>query len=286
MFEFYVSKIVFSGGQELPLRPNSLNILIGPNSSGKSTALKEISTLELGNQHNKLVIKETHVQCNNADEIGEWAESSFIIVSRPGDNTYIATKDNMKLVSTLGDFKPNQGYGQYIHYLRNYLDTSKRLSTANNTAAIDLQRDSPKNYVHLMQLDDNLYKEISSLVNEAFGDDLIIDWSAGSTVLLKFGKEPERTKEHDRVSARYRNEITKLPLLTTLGDGIRSFVGAVLSFKCGKHPIMLIDEPEAFLHPQQIRKMGALLAKSTKDVNRQFIVATHSSEIIRGALSV
>lgn len=41
-------------------------------------------------------------------------------------------------------------------------------------------------------------------------------------------------------------------MLQEQGDGFRSFVGIVLSILLSKDKIILIDEPEAFLHPTQI----------------------------------
>jgi AAA domain, putative AbiEii toxin, Type IV TA system len=72
--------------------------------------------------------------------------------------------------------------------------------------------------------------------------------------------------------------------LAQQGDGIRSFVGTLLAAYCGSHRVLLIDEPEAFLHPPQARRLAALLAKSAIDTSRQVIVATHSADVVRGAI--
>jgi hypothetical protein len=51
----------------------------------------------------------------------------------------------------------------------------------------------------------------------------------------------------------------------------------------GNHKITLIDEPEAFLHPPQATRLGRVLAERTT-VGQQVFIATHSSDIVRGAL--
>ena len=82
-----------------------------------------------------------------------------------------------------------------------------------------------------------------------------------------------------------RQEPRRLPRLETLGDGIRSFVAAVIAAHVGHHPILLIDEPEAFLHPPQAFRLGQVLSRLINEQGRQEILATHSADFIRGALS-
>ena len=114
---------------------------------------------------------------------------------------------------------------------------------------------------------------------------LIVNWRGGQRVWLHLGDDPPRDRENDRVSPRYAEELRKLPKLDEAGDGIRSFVGTLLAAKCGAHPVLLIDEPEAFLHPPQSRRLAAVLAQTAGDLNRQVIIATHSSDVLRGALT-
>ena len=46
----------------------------------------------------------------------------------------------------------------------------------------------------------------------------------------------------------------------------------------------MIDEPEAFLHPPQARRLSAALARTAEHLGRQLIIATHSADVVRGAL--
>lgn len=63
----------------------------------------------------------------------------------------------------------------------------------------------------------------------------------------------------DRLSYEYIQEIEKLPTLHSQGDGMRSYVGVLLHTSVGRESILLIDEPEAFLHPPQARQLGTML---------------------------
>lgn len=64
---------------------------------------------------------------------------------------------------------------------------------------------------------------------------------------------------------------------------MRSYAGILFEVVAIEHDITLLDEPEAFLHPPQMRRLGETLAEET--VNQVF-VATHSSDILRGFLNV
>ena len=61
--------------------------------------------------------------------------------------------------------------------------------------------------------------------------------------------------------------------------------GILLASECASFLVLLIDEPEAFLHPPQARRLAAALARTAKSLGRQVILATHSTDIIQGALS-
>ena len=52
-----------------------------------------------------------------------------------------------------------------------------------------------------------------------------------------------------------------------------------------KDKIILIDEPEAFLHPTQIRVLGNWIAEYSLNSGNQILIATHSSDFLNGILN-
>jgi hypothetical protein len=65
---------------------------------------------------------------------------------------------------------------------------------------------------------------------------------------------------------------------------VRSFVGLLLH-SIVRMPLILIDEPEAFLHPSHARLLGRVLVERTPD-DGQLIIATHSDDVLQGVLEV
>mgnify|MGYP003676154160 CR=1 FL=1 len=74
------------------------------------------------------------------------------------------------------------------------------------------------------------------------------------------------------------------PLVSDLGDGVRTSVGLVSAVMSLPHRILLIDEPEAFLHPTLARRVGKVLASTARERNASLIVATHSSDFLMGCI--
>jgi len=79
--------------------------------------------------------------------------------------------------------------------------------------------------------------------------------------------------------------VERSPLVASQGDGIGAYVRLALSLLGPYQSIVLIDEPEAFLHPPQCRAIGNLVADLAVSENKQVFIATHNSDILRGILN-
>jgi hypothetical protein len=148
---------------------------------------------------------------------------------------------------------------------------------------VDFRKEAPQHPVHYLYMDEALELTFSADFRRAFGADLIVDHFAGAVVPLLVGERPPRPVSGDRLSPEYRQALAGLPRLESQGDGMRSFVGTLLWARVSDFRVLLIDEPEAFLHPPQARLMGRVLSR-TKRPYTQVIAATHSGDFLRGAL--
>ncbi len=70
------------------------------------------------------------------------------------------------------------------------------------------------------------------------------------------------------------------PYLDEQGDGFKSFVGIVVSILTCKNRIILIDEPEAFLHSTQAKILGRWIIQESLKLYNQIIMATHSPAFV------
>ena len=75
----------------------------------------------------------------------------------------------------------------------------------------------------------------------------------------------------------------EVPPILEQGDGFRAFVNVLSRSMVRPAPVIIIDEPEAFLHPPQARLLGRYLASRTPE-DCQVFIATHSSDFLAGVL--
>src|SRR6266540_2981366 len=106
---------------------------------------------------------------------------------------------------------------------------------------------------------------------------------SGSAVGLRVGAKPVPSDVDAAYSREYLQQVSALPLLDSQGDGMRSFAGALLHAMIADWFVVMIDEPEAFLHPPQANLLERMLVE-TKPAGRQLFLATHSSDVVRGVL--
>jgi hypothetical protein len=153
-----------------------------------------------------------------------------------------------------------------------------------NTPNAIAMHEAKSHPLHRLYDDVDLEERLSTRFREAFGTDLVINWRGGSQIPVHVGSRPPRTATADRLSNEYCDAVRKLPLLSDQGDGMRSFASLLFVLELMQSSILLIDEPEAFLHPPQARRVGELIANARLN-KRQVIVATHSTDVLRGILS-
>lgn len=272
-----ISQITFSGGDVYELKPNEKIILVGPNNSGKSHSLREIiSICETGKDQRTVVV-------------------ASLKISKEGDGQQL--KDFLDAEAEYKDgyyrYKSWSLYDSHVQYWDGeYLLHAIRPGFIQNIAANDRlniceqqssispgeQKTKPQ---HILYDSEGLMRKISLMFRRAFGKDLMFDFRGGSRLPIHVGELPKSDEGTDRVGDAYVSAVRENPLLDKQGDGMKSYAGILFEAIVADLDITLIDEPEAFLHPPQMRRLGETLSS---EVRGQLIVSTHSSDILRGFL--
>jgi hypothetical protein len=282
----WVEKVTFSDGTTITPSKDEIVVIVGPNNSGKSAALRGIRDKFANPASISPVV--THVLTSREGDISDlltWLESTTKRTDQPNqDHVYqaLGAGIHMSRARSLwsGGGNALQDIARFFCHL---LTADERLQAANPPGNIAIARDPPQHPIHFLQRDDILEAKLSQQFRRAFGVDLIVHRNAGSQVPLHVGNKPSPREGEDRVSLAYVLELEKLPAIHTQGDGMRSFAGVLLYTSVGRQTTLLIDEPEAFLHPPQARQLGRMMVVD-KPADRQLFIATHSGDVLRGVL--
>lgn len=291
----YTRTITFSGGTTLNFDNNDVVVVVGPNNAGKSVALRAIrDKLADINNASPVISSIRYESAGTGSEVYQWLQSMTKLeaTSTPGNPRLQglgAAVFQSEVESCWNSLSPSglRGFTKGLRGMTRFfcyrLTAEERLQGANPPQNISLTDQAPIHPIHFLQQDDSLEKRLSEQFRKAFGVDLIVHRNAGDKVPLYVGQRPEVKPGQDRVSREYNVELEKLPKLETQGDGMRSFASVLLYTSVGQESVLLIDEPEAFLHPPQARLLGRMLI-SDAGSERQLFVATHSGDVLRGVL--
>ena len=282
----WMRELVFSDGSQVALNLDDIVVLVGPNNSGKSVALKNIEEKAKDRAFPAAVVSSMKMSISgDKTQLCAWLERNCRKnISTPSNPIYsrLGVSVHESNAKVYWDNFAN-GLRELSRFFVYLLTTDSRLNAANPAQNIALTKDPLTHPIHYLQVNDTVEKKVSSFFKDAFGEDLIVHRNAGNHVPLHCGVRPIPQKGEDRVSLSYIREIEKLPTLHTQGDGMRSFVGVLLHSLVVDHSIILIDEPEAFLHPPQAHLLGQMIVKEAPQ-DRQFFLATHSGDFLRGLL--
>ena len=251
-----ISELVFSGGDEFLIDKNEKVILVGPNNSGKSESLRELlRTCSDGKTDRNLVVKGLKItKEGTVEELKGFLEENADYVSQ--SYRYMSWQIHESHVNQWNrDFLQNNLVGGFVKNI----DANNRLNICNrqNSIAPGEQKSMPQ---HILYDDEALMKKISDLFRKAFGKDLMFDFRGGSQLPIHVGNLSDLEGLVDRVGDEYVQSVRKNPLLDKQGDGMKSYAGILFEAIVSDLNITLIDEPEAFLHPPQMRRLGETLS--------------------------
>lgn len=284
MPRLWIQECSFSDGTRITFGKSDVILIVGPNNSGKSATLRAIRDKLTNNEASQIVSAISFDREGNAEEVIDWLDAFALKRDPFSENTsFQAFGKSVRKSNVFHWWRNPNCVHELARFFCHLLTADERLQAANPPNNINMLADPCTHPIHFLYRDDKLEKQLSRKFHKTFGEELILNRSAGNILPLHVGLGPISGQGHDRVSFEYISALAKLPLLHTQGDGMRSFTGVLLHTLVGRESILMIDEPEAFLHPPQARQLGRILVEDKPD-ERQLFVATHSGDILRGVL--
>lgn len=275
-----------------------VTVFVGPNNSGKSRILQELENYcRTGvKDANSLLLSDIEfmgVNAAQADQLIQRLQQSpkpretqqvnhILIGSRYGRQQVRLSE----LTSFVQSPSSNpQAFCQW--FLKHYtlmLDGRSRIDLVRQQGAGDLQR-SPESSFQVLFRDDAKRREVRRIVYDAFGLHFVLDPTDLGHLRIRLANRAPRDDLQERGihedAVRFHADAQ---LIDEGSDGVKAFVGIVTEVLAGDPSIILIDEPEAFLHPSLASKLGQEVARAAISSDKRVFASTHSPQFVMGCI--
>ncbi|MGV0405700.1 ATP-dependent nuclease [Corynebacterium marquesiae] len=287
------------GEENISLKAGTVTALVGPNNSGKSHFLDQLEAQIAGvdstfSKKNEGLITKVEFQWQGRSHLSEEICASW-------------ASENLTLGRS-GWYEANvpEHFSSHLTALNSFIGLEEVQTIFSGASSLGclvgyfVRRDGPLNRVqesHLKDLkEDSLAKrvwhdkaalrKVTEYFHEVFGEPLSVYDIGEGTIGYKLAPT---SKNMPRIGESYssfqRAEMDGHPKAWQQGLGMQSVLGILLGLFADHRPIVLLDEPEAFLHPPQAHRLGKILRKVAEQEGRQIFCATHDKNLLSGLAS-
>lgn len=280
------------------LPAQGITIFVGPNNSGKSLVLRELEVALSSNPKPSglKILSDFEIEWSTEEDVKRDLEAlekkkplgtpegyAYIGRFHPG-GSFEASNIHLQSLLDFVKAKSNKNWiaSQYLRYFIARLDGRTRFDLTNDHSMGDLLG-TPQNVLAHLFTDDELRREVRSLIFDAFGLYFVIDPLAGGSLRMRLSpKEP--THDEQSLNSAAREFHGQALYIKDASDGVQAYVGIVTAVLAGQYRAIMIDEPEAFLHPPLARKLGNQLATIAAKHRGSLLASTHSADFLLGCV--
>ncbi|MDQ4033880.1 MAG: AAA family ATPase [Actinomycetota bacterium] len=266
--------------------------MVGPNNAGKSVLLSETAamvahTAYSGSLPTRTLQRVTVRKSGSYGDLVKWLARHGVQGRRPNNHlsnaiTFYSHQGEVPEAQLRQSWENQDSLGDVARLVMTYQMTDGRLQQAAGVGVHNLETDEPRHPLQLLWMYADQEASFSALFRRAFGQDISINRYVQS-VDLKIGR-PELPDTAPPPTQELLSQYTALSSVMEQGDGVRSFAGLLLQVLVPqRHRIVLVDEPEAFLHPPQANLLARYLAERAPTTT-QMMLATHSQDVVQGVL--
>jgi len=288
----------FTESPDIILPSAGITVFVGPNNAGKSLFLKEVEqaftvhpfpaglhilrdyeiTWPTSDEVNSTLRKHASFQAKDA------AEGTVFLGRINPNGGREGQQHNKDQLLSMADSKADKRWWatQFLRWGVLRLDGRSRFNLTNDQSAGDLL--SPPNNVltHLFQ-DESARKKVRSLIFDAFGLYCVIDPTQLGNLRIRLSRTQPLADEQS-LNESARNFHREAIYIKDASDGVQAYCGIVTAVMSGEFHTILVDEPEAFLHPPLARKLGKHLATLASERGGTLMASTHSSDFLMGCV--
>lgn len=304
-----IKRLTFRAGGSSHAKPLEIDtpnvtVLVGPNNAGKSATLREIELQCRGHQGKFLLVEQVDLSYPDTfDDLmamldehivdppeGEVHNPDTVWVARPavrqGEDGVHAQWSRQALVEAHAAPNLHNLGPMFVRLFTLRLDGRTRFDLVDPKPTGPLEQ-PPENHLWSLFVDDDKRERVREFTEDAFAKHFVVDPTGMSQYRVRLSdtkpRSPAAERSLDDEALAFQKEAQLIP---DLGDGVRCSVGLVSAVMSLTQRILLIDEPEAFLHPTLSRRVGQQLAETARDRDASLVAATHSADFLFGCLQV
>lgn len=294
-------KLRFGRAPGIPANPidtTPVTVFVGPNNSGKSKVLAEIEQYcSNGQKDASAVILDDLTFAGLPEDKALRAIDHLKQPPNPGesvhvDHIFVGSKYGRQQVhfNSLAQFVQNPSANLhafctwFFRHSTLILDGRSRINLVNQQGAGDLQQ-APQSSFQVLFRDDAKRHEVRRIVFEAFGSHFVIDPTSLGILRIRLSSHPPKDDMEERgIHAEAVEFHSNAQLIDHASDGVKAFTGIITEVMAGDPRALLIDEPEAFLHPSLASKLGYEVSRAALSSDKRVFVSTHSPMFVMGCI--
>lgn len=296
-----ISKMVlkFGSGPDtaaVPIEMTPITVFVGPNNSGKSLVLSEIHQICTNGEDvprnildalNFLELDEGDaelaIQAILSQRPGEAIPIDEVVVGKHNQRSQISKDLVVEALKNPNAMLPNFGRF-YLRFRTLMLNGATRMQHVAQQPAGDLHA-APQNTFQTLFADDAKRMALRQAVHDAFEQHLVIDpTNLGHLRMRLSSVAPSDNRQErgiDDDAVRFHAAAT---LIDDASDGVRAFTGIMTEVIAGDPKVIIVDEPEAFLHPALAFKLGKQICRLSTGSDKRLFFSTHSPWFVMGCI--
>jgi hypothetical protein len=272
-----------------PIEATPVTVFVGPNNSGKSQILSEINAFCCsGRGARRLLLWDMSFDWLTPDKAPP-ALSDLVASMSPERRNRVRASipSSQEFGMRLRKFSEKTNISfvceSFLAHTTLMLNAQNRMSLVSDQPAGDMIQPA-KSSLQVLFRDDAIRAEVRRIVYEAFNLYLVIDHTNLGSLKIRLSKNaPGEVDERGLNEGTIRFFSEALPISET-SDGVKAFTGIVIELITGNPKVILIDEPEAFLHPSLAFKLGVEISRAARSTDKRVFASTHNPAFVMGCI--
>lgn len=276
-----------------------VTVFVGPNNSGKSQVLSEINNycshghgdrsdviveyIEFATQFNE---EEAECEIPNLEvepRENESVHPAKVLISGGGIRYQVQPQQLANILANPNG-NPEQFCKWYLASETLMLDGKGRIDLVGEQPGGDLQK-SPQSSFQVLFREDDARLEVRRIIKDAFAKYFVLDATNLGKLRIKLSDDAPSNHLEERGIHEEAVEFHAEALsIEDASDGVKAFVGMVTEIIAGDPNILLVDEPEAFLHPSLSYNLGREIAQASSTKHKRIFASTHSPDFVMGCI--